>query len=93
MVIENFKDKDTERLFNGQRVAKFEPVERRARRKLRLLDLVVSLKELNIPSNRLEKLRGDRQDQYSIRINRQYRICFNWFDDNACDVQVVDYHS
>ena len=58
-----------------------------------MLDAAAKLEDLQVPpGNRLEKLRGDREGQYSIRINDQYRICFNWQDGNAHDVELVDYH-
>ena len=64
-----------------------------AQRKLSILDAAERLEDLRIPpGNRLEKLRGDRQDQYSIRVNDQWRICFRWFDGHAYDVEIVDYH-
>jgi len=64
-----------------------------ARRKLEILDAVEALSDLVIPpSNRLEKLAGDRQNQHSIRINEQWRICFEWREGNAYQVEIVDYH-
>jgi len=63
-------------------------------RKLDQLDSVISLEELKIPpGNRLESLSGDRKEQFSIRINDQYRICFHWQDSNPCQVEIVDYHA
>ena len=62
-------------------------------RKLRMLHNAQNLKDLRIPpANRLEKLSGDREGQYSIRINDQWRICFDWIDGNAYSVEIVDYH-
>ncbi|MGB0561780.1 MAG: type II toxin-antitoxin system RelE/ParE family toxin [Spirulinaceae cyanobacterium] len=64
-----------------------------ARRKLDQIDSATDLQDLKIPpNNRLETLKGDRAGQYSIRINRQYRICFQWADQCATDVEIVDYH-
>lgn len=64
-----------------------------ALRKLRMLDAAVSLGDLRVPpGNRLERMRGDRAGQYSIRINDQWRICFRWFEGDAYDVEIVDYH-
>jgi proteic killer suppression protein len=68
-------------------------VQRVALRKLRMLDAAESLDDLRVPpGNRLERLRGDRQGQHSIRINDQWRICFRWRGDDAHDVEIVDYH-
>ncbi len=64
-----------------------------AARKLELLDSAVNLKDLRIPpGNRLKKLKGDRHGLHSIRINDQYRICFEWTDSGPSDVEIVDYH-
>ncbi len=92
-MIRSFKDKDVERLFNGFRVVRFMAFERIAMRKLRQLQVAVLLSDLRVPpGNRLEALTGDRNGQYSIRINDQYRICFRWIDGGAEDVEIVDYH-
>jgi proteic killer suppression protein len=92
-MIQSFKDADTERLSNGQRVARFISVESVARRKLRQLQIAACLDDLRIPpGNRLEALKGDRADQYSIRVNDRYRICFHWKTGMASDVELVDYH-
>jgi toxin HigB-1 len=64
----------------------------RRKRKLAMLDAATDLRDLSAPGNRLEKLRGDRQGQYSIRINDRWRICFVWRDGNAYDVEITDYH-
>ena len=62
-------------------------------RKLAMLDAAETLADLRIPpGNRLEKLRGDREGQYSIRVNRQYRVCFSWIGTDAHDVEITDYH-
>ena len=93
-MIRSFKDKRTEAIFQGRR-AKGLPTEiqQRARRKLRMLNAATVIDDLKIPpSNRLEKLKGDRQGQHSIRINDQWRICFEWQDRYANDVEIVDYH-
>ena len=92
-MIITFKCKDTEKLFNDINVKKFRAISRSARVKLELLHAAVSLNSLRIPpGNRLERLKGDRDGQHSIRINDQWRICFLWQDDNAHDVEIVDYH-
>lgn len=92
-MIVSFKDKDTELLNNGMRVARFAAFERIALRKLRQLQIANVLDDLRIPpGNHLEALKGDRKGQHSIRINDQYRICFVWTDAGAKDVEIVDYH-
>lgn len=93
-MIESFRDRDTERLFNRTPIRKFSPsVQRVALRKLWALDASESLEDLRVPpGNRLEKLRGDRAGQHSIRVNEQWRICFRWIAGNAHDVEIVDYH-
>ncbi len=68
-------------------------MQRAGYKKLLMLDAAVELKDLKIPpSNHLEKLSGDRAGQYSIRVNRQYRVCFTWYDGRAEDVEMIDYH-
>lgn len=92
-VIQSFGSANTERLFRRERVKQFEAFERQAQRKLAMLDAATSLNDLRaIPGNRLEKLKGDRKAQHSIRINDQWRVCFVWKDGNAHDVEIADYH-
>ena len=93
-VIKSFADKTTAALFSGRRVRSFPPdIHRRAYAKLQALDAADTLDFLRVPpSNRLEKLRGDRDGQWSIRINDQWRICFRWEERDAYDVEVADYH-
>ena len=93
-MIKNFKDKETEKIFNRQKSKKLpSDIQQIALRKLRMLNRVKILQELLIPPvNRLERLKGDRIGQYSIRINSQWRICFEWQDGNAFNVEIVDYH-
>jgi len=92
-VIKAFKCKNTEKLFNDDDVKKFRGISRAARLKLEVLNAAVSLNSLRVPpGNRLEQLRGDRKGQHSIRINNQWRVCFVWKDENAFDVEIVDYH-
>lgn len=68
-------------------------IQQRARRKLRMLDAATVIDDLRLPpSNRLEKLKGDRRGQHSIRVNDQWRICFVWHASHATDVEIVDYH-
>jgi proteic killer suppression protein len=92
-MIQSFKCKDTEKLFNDFSVKKFRSISRQARKRLEILDAAISLNNLQIPpGNRLEQLKGDRLGQHSIRINDQWRICFIWKSDKAFDVEIVDYH-
>jgi proteic killer suppression protein len=93
-VIRSFANRDTERLWEREPVRRFPPELRRTMlRKLGLVDAAATLEDLRIPpGNRLERLRGDRAGQHSIRINDQWRICFRWVDGNADDVEIVDYH-
>lgn len=92
-MIMSYKDRDTQKLASGFRVARFVAFERIALRKLRQLQVANLLSDLRIPpGNRLEALAGDRAGQYSIRINDQFRICFRWVEGGAEDVEIVDYH-
>jgi proteic killer suppression protein len=93
-MIRSFKSKETEKIFNRQRSRKLpQDIQQVALRKLRMLNRAVTLQDLRVPpANRLEKLSGERAGQYSIRINDQWRICFEWQDGNAHNVEIVDYH-
>ena len=92
-MIKSFKDKNTQKLNDGQRVKEFQSFMRQAEKRLRILDAADSLDSLKLlPSNRFKSLIGDRQGQYSIRINDQWRICFEWPDDDPVNVEIVDYH-
>jgi proteic killer suppression protein len=92
-MIQTFRDRDTEALFNGRRVRRLQSVAAQAERRLQILDSATSLADLaGLPSNRLEALFGDRRGQHSIRINDQWRVCFVWREDGAHDVEIVDYH-
>lgn len=92
-VIESFGDKQTEKLWNGGRHKLPVAIENRAANKLSLLAAAISLDELRIPpSNQLEALKGDRAGQHSIRINSQYRLCFEWNNGNPRNVEITDYH-
>jgi proteic killer suppression protein len=93
-VIRSFRDPETRRVFERDRSRRFPPdVQRRAHRKLLLLDGAEGLDDLRVPpGNRLERLSGRRSGQWSIRINEQWRICFRWKDGDAHDVEVCDYH-
>ena len=93
-MIKSFADADTERLFRRERVRRF-PAEllRAMLRKLALVDAAERLDDLRVPpGNRLEKLRGERAGQHSIRVNDQWRLCFRWHEGDAFDVEIVDYH-
>ena len=93
-MIRSFRDKETEKIFNRQRSRKLpSDIQKITLRKLRMLNRSQSLQDLRVPpSNRLEKLSGDRQYQYSVRINKQWRICFIWQNSDAYNVEIVDYH-
>jgi proteic killer suppression protein len=92
-MITSFKDKKTAALFAGSFVREFVNIQRQAERKLLMLDSATALVDLRSPpANMLEALKGDRQGQYSIRINRQWRVCFVWDGHHAFDVEIVDYH-
>ena len=93
-MIKSFACKETKKLFNREFSRKLpQDIQRVARRKLEILDAAEVLQDLRIPpSNRLEKLSGDRKGQYSIRINDQSRICFEWRRGDAYNVEIADYH-
>ncbi|MDA0220316.1 MAG: type II toxin-antitoxin system RelE/ParE family toxin [Proteobacteria bacterium] len=93
-MIRSFADKRTAAIFAGHAVRDLpQQMQRRARAKLLVIDAAASLEDLRVPpGNRLEALRGDRQGQYSIRINEQWRICLVWREQQAWDVEIVDYH-
>jgi proteic killer suppression protein len=93
-MIVSFRDKRTREFAEGNRVKAFSGFERKAEIKLDELESATSLLDLDLPGNRLEALRGDRQGQYSIRINDQWRICFEWpkGTPGPINVEIVDYH-
>ncbi len=93
-MIKSFKDSETEKIYNLTRSRKLpSDIQQIALRKLRMLNNAKTINDLRIPpANRLEKLIGNRAGQYSIRINDQWRICFDWQEDNAYNVEIVDYH-
>ena len=93
-MIKSFKCKETEKIWNEEFSKKLPlDIQKKALQKLRMLNISSSLEDLKVPpSNHLELLSGDRQGQYSIRINDQYRICFKWLDNHSFDVQITDYH-
>jgi proteic killer suppression protein len=92
-VIKSFGDKRTESLFLDAFVPAFQGVARAAKRKLEMVNGAARLDDLRFPpANRLEKLKGDLRDFYSIRINDQWRVIFRWHESDAHDVRIVDYH-
>ena len=93
-MIISFGNKETEKIWNAERVKKFpNEIQDIARRKLRMLNNSQNIADLQIPpSNRLEKLKGSLKDFYSIRINNQWRIIFKWNTGNASVVEIIDYH-
>ena len=93
-MIKTFADKEAEKLFNRVFSRKLPPeIQKTVRYKLNVLDAAEAIYDLRTPpSNHLEKLTGDRSEQYSIRINQQWRLCFVWHNNDAYDVEIVDYH-
>jgi len=92
-MIHSFACPDTEALFLSLAVPRFRNIERVARRKLLQIHAAPDLSNLRIPpGNQLEALKGDRKGQYSIRVNEQWRICFEWHESGAHQVEIVDYH-
>ena len=93
-MIISFKDSETEKIYNLTRSRRLpSDIQQIALRKLRMINNARNINDLRVPpANRLEKLTGNRAGQYSIRINDQWRICFDWQDDNAYNVEIADYH-
>ena len=93
-MIKSFKSNETEKIFNRERFRRLPPdIQQVALRKLRMLNRAVTLEDLRIPpANRLEKFAGARAGQYSLRINDRRRICFEWRDGDALNVEITDYH-
>lgn len=93
-MIVSFDDKTTQKIWDGEWVKGFSTdIQETARRKLRMLNNSLDIKDLMIPpSNRLEKLKGNRKDFYSIRVNDQWRLIFRWENGNAFNVELIDYH-
>ena len=91
-MIKSFRDRDTEAIFKGEPVLKFQSFATVARRKLRSIHQARTLRDLSLPGNRLEVLKGDRSGQHSIRINDQFRVCFVWDKGDAQQVEIVNYH-
>jgi proteic killer suppression protein len=93
-MIKNFADKESEKIWKGIRSKKLpNEIQDVARRKLRMMNNASDVNDLRIPpANRLEKLKGNLQDYFSIRINNQWRIIFKWMNNDAYDITIVDYH-
>jgi proteic killer suppression protein len=94
-MVRSYKNRKTQHFAEGARVPQFEPFRRQAEKRLRILEAATGLQDLaQLPGNRLETLAGDREGQYSIRINTQWRVCFTWppAADGLENVEIVDYH-
>lgn len=90
-MIRSWRNEETEAVWNREAPRKFRAIRRKALARLLYLDAISQLRDLNLPGDRLEKLKGDREGQYSIRINEKYRICFEWIDGDAYNVEITDY--
>ena len=91
-MIVSFRDKRTRDFALGKRVKAFDGISHKAEMKLDQLESATGLRDLDLPGNRLEALKGDRGGQFSIRVNEQYRLCFRWTQLGPTDVELVDYH-
>ena len=92
-MIATFKDSETEELFNGIAAPRFVAFASVAKRKLRMVAAAAQVEDLRVPpGNRLEALSGDRAGQWSIRVNDRFRVCFEWANGAAYNVEIVDYH-
>ncbi len=92
-MIKSFSCRDTEKLFNDQRVLKFQSIQRQARKRLMVLNAAPSLEALMLnPGNKFHALKGDRKSQYAISINKKWRVCFTLHEGHAYNVEIVDYH-
>ena len=92
-MIRSYRDDDTKKFAEGESVRRFRPFERVAYRKIKYLMAAETLDDLRVPpGNKLEPLKGNRKGQHSIRINDQWRICFEWRDGGVENVEIVDYH-
>jgi proteic killer suppression protein len=94
MMIVSYRDNRTERFARGERVKAFDGIRRQAEMKLDQLEAATELRDLNLPGNRLELLKRERKGRYSVRINEQWRICFEWPEGSPgpANVEIVDYH-
>jgi proteic killer suppression protein len=93
-VIKTFKDAETQRIYQRERSRKLpSDIQQIALRKLRMINNAININDLRVPpANHLEKLSGNREGQYSIRINDQWRVCFEWKNSDAFNVEITDYH-
>lgn len=92
-MIRSFACKHTKKIYNGGRAPRFQAIMQQAERRLQILDSATCIEDLmNLPSNRFEALVGNRAGQHSIRVNQQWRICFEWREDGPYNVEIVDYH-
>jgi proteic killer suppression protein len=93
-VLRSFADKEAERIWERKQSKKFNDATQRAvLKKLVILDAAETIEDLRVPpGNRLEKLKGDREGQHSVRVNQQWRVCFRWTDAGPEEVEIVDYH-
>ena len=92
-MIKSFKCKETQALYDGEPTRRFAAIASVALRKLDMLDAAPDLRTLStLPGNRLELLKGDRKGRYSIRVNDRWRVCFEWRENHAFEVEIVDYH-
>jgi len=92
-MIRSFSCKHTEKLYRGERVPRFQAFAQQAEKRLQILESATCIEDLmNLPSNRFEALSGNRQGQHSIRVNQQWRVCFEWREDGPHNVEMVDYH-
>lgn len=92
-MITSFKNKESQAVYEGKIVKRWVSFSLQAERRLQILDSATCLNDLrSLPSNNFEALQGDRKGQYSIRINIKWRICFEWIENEAQNVEIVDYH-
>lgn len=94
-MIKTFADREAQKIFYLEQSTKLPPdIKRAIMRKLSIIDAATNINDLRIPpGNHLEKLKGERVHQHSIRVNDQWRICFTWKENNAYDIEITDYHS
>jgi proteic killer suppression protein len=94
-MIKSFKSKETEKIFNRNYSLKFPPsIQKAALRKLLMIDAATTLEDLRVPpANNLEKLKGNRQGRYSIRINDKWRVCFKWKQKDVYEIEIINYHN
>jgi toxin HigB-1 len=92
-MIKSFRCKNTRKVFEGKMVAKWSSTQKQLERRLQVLDEATCLEDLkHLPSNRFESLVGNRKTQFSIRVNIRWRLCFKWIENEAHDVEMMDYH-